>query len=105
MTNAAPKRFLSIRLTDAEFKDVHRRLEHSTCNSLTEYVKKLVTAKPVTTRVRNESQDQLLQEIVNVKNKFDELIDIAERSNNQTLLAEITEMKSILKEIAKKCLQ
>lgn len=105
MSNTAPNRFLSIRLTEAEYKEIYRRVERSTCRSLTEYVKKVVTGKPVIGKVRNESQDQLLQEIVHVKNKLNELAETAERTNDQSLLAWTGEIKSIILQIAKKWLQ
>jgi hypothetical protein len=104
MPETSPKRFISIRLSPAEFKEVHRRVERTTCNSLTEYVKKVITGKPVTVKVRNESQDQLRQEIIHVKNQLTQLADTAERTNNHTLLVEIAEIKSTVLQIAKKWL-
>jgi len=104
MPKTSPKRFVSVRLTETEFKEVHRRIECSTCNSLTEYVKKLLTGKPVTVKVRNESQDQLLQEIICVKNQLNQLAEIAERTNNHSLLSEVAEIKSTVLQIAKKWL-
>lgn len=99
-----PKRFISVRLTEDEFKAVYHRVERSTCNSLTEYVKKLITGKPVTVKVRNESQDQLLQEIISIRNKLSHLAETAERADNHTLHGEITEIKSSVLQIAKKWL-
>jgi hypothetical protein len=98
------KRFLSIRLTETEYKEVYRRIERSTCRSLTEYVKKLITAKPVTVKVRNESQDELLQAIIGIKNSLEQLAGTAEGSDDPTRLSEVTEIKSMIQQIAKKWL-
>ncbi len=58
--NTTPKRFLSVRLTSEELEEVKQHSQTSTCRSLTEYVKKVLTKKPVTVKVRNQSQDDLL---------------------------------------------
>jgi hypothetical protein len=70
-----PKRFVSVRLTEEEFKEVYRQCENSTCRSLTEYVKKVLTKKPVAVKVRNQSQDELLQTMIGLKNRLDQLAD------------------------------
>jgi len=64
---SSKKRFLSIRLTESELKEIYRQCERSTCGSLTEYSKKVLTKKPVIVKVRNESQDDLLQAMIGIK--------------------------------------
>ncbi|MBS1663969.1 MAG: hypothetical protein JST68_23185 [Bacteroidetes bacterium] len=104
-SNRKPKRFLSIRLTDAEFADVQSRLSTTTCRSLTEYVRKRLLGKATTIKTRNESQDQLLQELIQVKNNLNRLIEIAEDHHHTEAFLQLKEIKSILLQIAQKCLQ
>jgi hypothetical protein len=68
------KRFLSIRLTEGELKEIYRQCEKSSCRSLTEYTKKVLTKKPVIGKNRNESHDNLLQAMIAIKNRLDDLI-------------------------------
>ena len=99
-----PKRFVSVRLTAEEFKEVYRQCENSTCRSLTEYVKKVLTKKPVNVKVRNQSQDELLQAMVGIKNRLDQLAEQEERSSVSVRL-DIKEIKSLTLKIAEKWLQ
>ena len=103
--NNTPKRFISIRLTEEEFKTVTDRLNRTTCHSLTEYVRKRLLGRSVTVKVRNESQDELLQEIINVKNLLTELTEIAEKTQGDMPLLKLMQSKALLTQIAKKCLQ
>ena len=103
-TEKQAKRFVSVRLTEEEFKEVYRQCENSTCRSLTEYVKKVLTKKPVTVKVRNQSQDELLQTMIGLKNRLDQLAAQAEGSGVSVLL-EIREIKSLTAKIAEKWLQ
>ena len=100
-----PKRFVSVRLTEEEFKEVYRQCENSTCRSLTEYVKKVLTKKPVTVKVRNQSQDELLQTMIGLKNRLDLLAGEAEERGSPGLLREIAEIKLLTRQISEKWLQ
>jgi hypothetical protein len=100
-----PKRFVSVRLTEEEFKEVYRQCENSTCRSLTEYVKKVLTKKPVTVKVRNQSQDELLQTMIGLKNRLDQLAGEAEERGSAELLREIAEIKLLTRQISEKWLQ
>ena len=102
-TEKQAKRFVSVRLTEEDFQEVYRQCENSTCRSLTEYVKKVLTKKPVAVKVRNQSQDELLQAIVGIKNRLDQLATRAEGSGVSVLL-EIKEIKSLTLKIAEKWL-
>jgi len=100
------KRFVSVRLTEEEFQEVYRQCENSTCRSLTEYVKKVLTKKPVTVKVRNQSQDELLQTMIGLKNRLDQLATSAEGSGGGvSILLEIREIKLLTSKIAEKWLQ
>jgi hypothetical protein len=69
------KRFLSVRLTPAEFGQVQRHFHSSACQSLTEYVKKVLTNKPVVIKVRDQSKDDQLECLINMKNKLNLIED------------------------------
>jgi hypothetical protein len=99
------KRFVSVRLTEEDFKEVYRQCENSTCRSLTEYVKKVLTKKPVTVKVRNQSQDELLLAMVGIKNRLDQIAAQAEESNAAAVLREIAEIKLLTRQISEKWLQ
>ena len=100
-----PKRFVSVRLTEEEFEEVYRQCKNSTCRSLTEYVKKLLTKKPVTVKVRNQSQDELLLAMIGIKNRLDELAGRAEQLGSAQLHREIAEIKLLTRQINEKWLQ
>lgn len=100
-----PKRFISIRLTEEEFTTVTNRLNRTTCRSLTEYVRRRLLGKSITVKVRNESQDELLQEIINVKNLLTELSETAEKTQGDMSLMKLYQIKALLTQISKKCLQ
>ena len=106
MSSNEPKRFLSIRLTAGELKDVYRQCEKSTCRSLTEYAKKVLTKKPVTIKVRNQSQDDLLQAMIGIKNKLEELNELATDDGNWWMVTQqILEITSLTRKIYEKCMQ
>jgi len=106
MSGNDPKRFLSIRLTAGELKEVYRQFEKSTCRSLTEYVKKVLTKKPVTIKVRNQSQDDLLQAMIGIKNKLEELNELAANDSNSWLVTQqILEITVLTRKIYEKCMQ
>ena len=94
-----PKRFLSIRLTEEELKEVYRHCERSACSSLTEYVRKVLTMKPVIVRMRNESQDELLEVMVGIKRRLDRLV--GERADAM-LLEEMREVKALIHQVSLK---
>lgn len=97
------KRFVSVRLTEEEFQEVYRQCENSTSRSLTEYVKKVLTKKPVTVKVRNQSQDELLQTMIGLKNRLDQLA--AREDFSPSSRQEITEIKLLTRQIGEKWLR
>jgi hypothetical protein len=102
MEQSPPKRFLSIRLTPDEFEEVYRQCEKSTCRSLTEYAKKVLTKRPVTIKVRNQSQDELLLAMIGIKNRLEELTGQAAEMNAADLAKEIGEIKLLTRQTFEK---
>jgi len=102
MSNKEAKRFLSIRLSADELQEVYNHQHQSTCRSLTEYVKKVLIGKPVTMKVRDESKEDTLDQLVAIKNRLDTLAEHNEPLNG-TLLGEIAEIKLSIRKIAESC--
>lgn len=96
--NTTPKRFLSVRLTSEELEEVKQHSQSSACRSLTEYVKKVLTKKPVTVKVRNQSQDELLAAMIGIKNRLDQLAEKAGDKNQAELLREIAEIRLLTRQ-------
>ena|ERR1700748_3395118 len=102
MSEKRSKRFLSIRLSPEELDEIYRHQQQSTCRSLTGYVKKVLTGKPVTVKVRDQSRDEILQQLVDIKKQLDTLAERHDRYADD-LLNEIKEVKSYIRQIAEKC--
>jgi hypothetical protein len=112
MTDKPSTRFLSIRLTDDEFRAVYDHLQKSTCRSLTEYVKKVLTRKPVIVKTRDQSRDEVLQQLITIRNRLDRLVDGFGEPGMQNdikpgdasaLLKEVAEIKLSIRQIAQTC--
>jgi hypothetical protein len=103
MSNKEAKRFLSIRLSAEELQEVYEHQHQSTCRSLTEYVKKVLTAKPVTVKVRDESKEDTLQQLAAIKSRLDALVDGPEHAVNGALVGEISDIKVSIRKIAESC--
>jgi len=95
----APKRFISIRLSQAEFKEVQRHFLSSGCNSLTEYAISILTEKPVVVKNRNQSADDILECMINVKNKLILLQDQLLEKNVTQLEKELLDINDDLRTV------
>jgi hypothetical protein len=100
--NATPKRFLSVRLSSEELEEVYQHSKNSSCRSLTEYVKKVLTKKPVNVKVRNQSQDDLLNTMAGFKSRLDQLVERAEDKNDEAALRDLAEIKALYKQSLEK---
>jgi len=96
-------RFLSIRLSPEEYAEVYQHLQQSTCRSLTEYVKKVLTNKPVTFKVRDQSREDILHQLTLIKSRLDTLVDKTSPADAAHLLTEVADIKSTIRQIAEKC--
>ncbi len=97
------KRFISIRLTESEFQKVQRLIDSSACQSQTEYIKKVLTNKPVVMKVRDQTKDDLLECLINIKNKLSLIEDQAAEIAGPQLLSEIQEARVTLQKIYTQC--
>src|SRR5580658_4169087 len=96
--NTMPKRFLSVRLSSEELEEVKQHSQTAACRSLTEYVKKVLTKKPVTVKVRNQSQDDLLAVYIGIKNRLDQLEEQARDKNDNERVRELGDIKSMIRQ-------
>ena len=99
MAEPVKKRFISIRLTETEFQKIQKLIRSSACHSLTEYVKKVLLNKPVVIKVRNQTKDDILECLINIKTKLALIEDQAAEKGGPQLLAEIEEARLILLKI------
>jgi hypothetical protein len=103
MEEKEKKRFISIRLTEAEFQKVQRLIASSGCQSQTEYVKKVLTNKPVVMKMRDQSKDDILECLINVKTRLNLIEDKAADKSVPHLLEEIKEIHTIIQKIHVQC--
>jgi hypothetical protein len=96
--NTTPKRFLSVRLSSEELEEVKQYSQTSSCRSLTEYVRKVLTKKPVTVKVRNQSQDDLLAVYIGIKNRLDQFDEEARDKSDGEQVRELGEIKSMIRQ-------
>ncbi|UAY55673.1 plasmid mobilization protein [Arachidicoccus terrestris] len=57
-------KWLHIRLTPAQHLIIKSKAENSTCGKLSEYARYILLDKPVVTKVRNASLDDLMTELI-----------------------------------------
>lgn len=56
-------RTLGLRLTQQEYSALYRKYKATTCRKLSEYIRRQIFEKPVTTTYRNISQDEAIAEL------------------------------------------
>lgn len=61
---------VTIRFKPEEFKQVETKQKATTCNKLSEYIRKLALSQPVVITYRNQSADHFLNEMVQLKNEL-----------------------------------
>lgn len=104
-TKKTRSRWLTIRLNEDEEKKLNHLYRQTTSNGLSEYVRAVLLQEPVTVIYRNQSADEFLAEMIQLKN---ELNAIGNNFNQLVRklhsLDHISEIKNwaILNEISKK---
>ncbi|HEY4967189.1 MAG TPA: plasmid mobilization relaxosome protein MobC [Puia sp.] len=66
----ASREWVSFRVKPAEYEHIEKHWKSTTCRSLSEYARKMLLAKPVVVKYRNESADQYLEEMILLKNEL-----------------------------------
>lgn len=68
--NSTPKQWISIRVKPHEYNTIHGHFKNTTCRKLSEYIRKVLLNKPVTVTYRNQSADELLAAMNQLKNEL-----------------------------------
>jgi hypothetical protein len=100
--NSDAKRFLSIRLSQDEFDKVQHHFQRSTCRSLTEYVKKVLTREPVIVKTRDQTREDILHRLGVIKSLLETIPDKVSPDLNIHFLDLFHDIHFSLREIAKK---
>ena len=120
-------KWLHLRLSPDEYAQVHRRFKGTTSRKLSEYARKVLLSKPVTVNHRNTSLDELMTELIRLRNEltatgnnFNQAVKklnslsqisqfhdwlIAYDSDKKKLLDQIEKIKNHISETSKKWLQ
>lgn len=120
-------KWLHLRLRQEEYDKLHKQFKKTTCRKLSDYARKILLGKPVTSTYRNQSLDDFMAEAMRLRNelngignnfnqavkKLHTLHQITEfRSwiityelEKQTLLNKVEEIKNYIQKIAEKWLQ
>ena len=68
--NSNRTRRITLRLTPEEYVKIEYKWKISTCRKLSDYVRKHLFDKPITTNYRNQSLDDFLEETVMLRNEL-----------------------------------
>jgi hypothetical protein len=63
-------KWLHIRLNGTEFRAINSHYKKTTCKELSDYARKVLLRKPVTINHRNQSADEILAEMIRLKNEL-----------------------------------
>jgi hypothetical protein len=68
--NEVRKIFIKIRMNDEELKQVKKKQQQTTERSLSEYIRNVSMQKPVTVKYRNQSADDFLKQMLELKKEL-----------------------------------
>ena len=68
--NEVRKIFIKIRMNDEELKELKKKQQQTTERSLSEYIRKVCIQKPVTVKYRNQSADDFLKQMLELKKEL-----------------------------------
>ncbi|MCU0352201.1 MAG: plasmid mobilization relaxosome protein MobC [Cytophagales bacterium] len=66
-------RIIGLRLTMEEYRRLEAKRQKSTCRKLSDYVRKILFDKPVTTLYRNQSLDEMMAEASRLRSELNSL--------------------------------
>lgn len=67
------KSWISFRVKPTEYEVIYRHFRSSTCQKMSEYTRKVLLQKPVVLKYRNESADEFLGEMLNLKKELNSI--------------------------------
>lgn len=68
--NSNRTRIVGLRFTPEEYAKIERKWKASTCRKLSDYIRKHLFDKPVTTNYRNQSLDEFMTEIIRLRGEL-----------------------------------
>jgi len=63
-------KWLHVRLNSEEYQQVQKHFKRTTCRKISEYARKILLTKPVTVNHRNASLDELMGELIRLRNEL-----------------------------------
>jgi hypothetical protein len=69
-TKSVRNKWLHIRVNEKEFNKIHDLYKKTTSQSISEFARNILLKKPVIIKYRNQSADQFLSEMINLKNEL-----------------------------------
>lgn len=64
---------IAAKMSRQEYEEVNRHLKKTTCRNLSDYVRKVMLCQPVNICYRNRSADEVLEELIRIKNELSAL--------------------------------
>jgi len=120
-----PKHWISIRVKPAEYTTIYNYFKATTCNKLSQYVRKILLNKPVTINYRNQATSEILivltqlkKELSTTSHNFNQAIHklhnlghiseikawlVANESSHHNLLKKIEEIRVTMYQIYEQC--
>ena len=71
--NNAEKHWISLRVKPEEYAQIQRHFASSTCRKLSDYARKVLMNKPVVIRYRNQSADEFLSGMIQLKKELNSI--------------------------------
>ena len=125
--NSNRTRIVGLRFTPQEFLKIERKWKASTCRKLSDYIRKHLFDKPITTNYRNQSLDEFMSEMIRLRtelngigNNFNQAVKklhtlqqisdfkewiIRSELEKKILLNKVEEIKKNIQKMAEKWLQ
>lgn len=125
--NSNRTRIVGLRFTPQEYAKIERQWKASTCRKLSDYIRKWLFNKPITTNYRNQSLDEFMSEMIKLRgelhaigNNFNQAVKklhtlqqipefktwiITSELDRKILLNKVEEIKNNIQKISEKWLQ
>lgn len=105
--NAHYTRRVTVRFQPDEYKELKAKWEATTCQKLSDYIRKVLLSKPVVVTYRNRSADAFLSEMIQLKNELHAIGNNFNQSVRRlNAMSNVAEIKTwaLLNEASKKSL-
>ena len=66
-------KILQVRITPKEWETINEKCSRSTCRKLSDYIRKKIFDKPITTYTRNQSLDDCMNQLIHLKNELNSI--------------------------------